>query len=81
MFDNIVQDAFEDQTLMTEPQAVYEKIRGRLLMFSETEGERQIRVRQEWEELEKLKTESLLDFEARWEKAHRNMAKAGLLRT
>ena len=40
LFDNIVQDAFKDQTLMTEPQAVYEKIRGRLLMFSETEGER-----------------------------------------
>ena len=81
LFDNIVQDAFEDQTLMTQPQEVYEKIRGRLLMFSETEGERQIRVRQEWVELEKLRTESLLDFEARWEKAHRNMVKAGLVRT
>ena len=50
-------------------------------MFTETEGEKQIRVRGEWQELEKLRTESLLDFEARWEKAHRNMAKAGLVRT
>merc|ERR1712115_228304 len=52
LFDNIVQDSFEDNSLVLDPQGVYEKIRGRLLMFSETEGERQIRVRQEWEELE-----------------------------
>ena len=81
LFDNIIQDAFEDQSLIDRPDEVYDKIKGRLLMFSETEGERQIRARQEWEELEKLRTESLLDFEAWWEKAHRNMVKAGLIRT
>ena len=35
----------------------------------------------EWEVLKNLKRESFLDFEALWERAHRSMAKAGLLRT
>ena len=48
-------------------------------MFTETPGERQIRVRAEWEELQKPEQEPCLDFEARWEKWHRNIRKAGLV--
>ena len=69
--------------MMNEEHApkVYQNINSRILMFTETPGERQIRVRAEWEELEKPKQYSCLDFEARWEKCHRNMRKAGLIRT
>ena len=81
LFDNIMIDASEDGTMISDPQSVYDKIRGRLLQFTETMGEKQIRVRAEWEELEKTKQETLLDFEARWERAHRNMCRAGLMRT
>ena len=73
LFDNIMIDASDDGTMITNPQSVYDKIRSRLLQFTETMGEKQIRVRAEWEELEKTKSETLLDFEARWEKAHRNI--------
>ena len=60
---------------------VYEKIKERLLMFTETIGESQLRVREEWNNLCRKPTESLLEFEARWEEKQRYMKQAGPKRT
>ena len=34
LYDNILQDAYEDEMIIENPKEVYEKIKGRLLIFS-----------------------------------------------
>ena len=54
--DNIIADAFEDGPMNEEraPKA-YQKIKSRIRIFTEVPGERQIRVRADWEDLRKPK--------------------------
>ena len=78
--DNSVKDAIDDGSYYEDPGHLREKIIGRILKYTETAQERNIRVRAEWEALQKRKNQSCLDFEAEWENAHRNMQKAGLVR-
>ena len=81
IYDNIIVDATADGTLQSDPWSVYEKIKARLLLFAETAGEKQIRVRNEWQELRRHQGEALLEYEARWEEKMRYMKQAGLTRT
>ena len=46
---------------------IYQKIKSKILQHTETRQEKQLRVRNEWSELHRSPTESLLDFEARWD--------------
>ena len=81
IYDNIVKAAREDGSYQFEPDRVYRQIRERLLRFTETQADKQIRIKGEWAELTKHKNDSCLDFEAKWEKLRRERKKAGLIRT
>ncbi|CAK0902398.1 unnamed protein product [Prorocentrum cordatum] len=80
IYDSIIQNARGDGQLSEEVgEAVYEKIRERLKQFT-TPGETQIGTRAEGNDLEKLPSESCLDFEARRERHRRSVQRAGLAR-
>ena len=81
IYENVLQAAIEDKTFVNDPWGVYKKMKARLLQFTGTLGEKQIRVRAEWTELKNKPNETLLEFEAHREHAHRNMVQAGLART
>ena len=46
--------------------------------FLETSTERQLRVRGEWQALEKTKNMSCWQFEAEWERVHSELEEVGL---
>ena len=64
----------------TEPGKVFDIIKAKLLRFSETTMEKQMRVLSEWENLSKGKV-SALAFEPQWEQALAELESVGLART
>ena len=59
------------------PGIMYKEIKGRLLKFTETTTERHLRVKAEWQGLEKGSLNAL-QFEAEWERITAEMEKIGL---
>ena len=59
-------------------EVVYKKVRQRLLQFNETETEKQMRVRSEFQNLHKLAHMSCLEFEAKWEEKTTALYECGL---
>ena len=81
MYDNIVRESTENKLMERDPWAVYKKIKDKILQHTETLKEKQLRVRAEWLSLVRYPSESILDFEARWEDKCIKMERAGLKRT
>ena len=46
-YDNIIREANDSGKLKEDPWGVYEKIKGKILQYTETPQEKQLRVRQE----------------------------------
>ena len=81
IFENIREVRDGDRTKKDDPRAVYVEIKQRLLKFKETQLERQMRVKREFDELHKTKNVNALQFEAMWEKALSELEKVGLGKT
>ena len=62
----------------TAPEAVYARIKHRLLMFKETPQQRQYRIAGEWENLVRQRGQSALQWEAEWQKGLANLKEVGL---
>ena len=60
------------------PQKIYDEVKRRHYRFLETSTERQLRVRGEWNALEKTKGMSCWQFEAEWERIHSELEEVGL---
>ena len=60
------------------PGEVYQKIKKRLYRFLETATEKQLRVRQEWQNLTKGRNHNAIQFEAEWEQIHTDLKEVGL---
>ena len=60
------------------PGQIYVVIRARLLRFLETPTEKQLHVRNEWQNLTKTKGMTALQFEAEWEQIHADLEEVGL---
>ena len=80
-YDNILREATDDGTLEVDAWSIYQKIKGKIIQHTETLREKQLRVRNEWSELNRYPNESLLEFEARWDDKLKKMTRAGLDRT
>ena len=60
------------------PGEIYRAIKKRLFRFLETSTERRLRVRNEWNALNKVRGMSALQFEAEWEQIHADLDEVGL---
>ena len=80
VFDNVIEErsADGDNTVETDPGAVYEEIKRRLLRFRETATERELQVQGEWDALAKTKHMTALQFEALWEARNREFERVRL---
>ena len=58
--------------------AIYDAVKERLFKFLETETEKQLRVKGEWEAFTKTRTMSALQFEAEWERLQSDLNDVGL---
>ena len=78
IYETIHKQRRADGVVAAAPERVYQEIKDRLLAFKETVPERQVRVRQEWNNLHKGPNTSALQFEAEWEKAIAELEAVGL---
>ena len=62
----------EDGTFQTEPDAVYNMIKGKLLRFRRSYEEKQIIALQDWKCLIKVNV-GAIEFEGRWERSIRKL--------
>ena len=60
------------------PGEIYSDLKKRLFRFLETSTETQLRVRGEWQRLEKGRGMTALQYEAEWERIHADLEEAGL---
>ena len=81
IYDNLVRSHRRDGKMESDPEDVYEEIKGRLLQFKESTMERQMRVKKEWESLYKDQHSTASQFEAKWEKQLADLAEAGLAKS
>ena len=79
IYDSVMQD-HRTTLAQTDPFAVYNIIKKRLMEFSETLTEKQTRAKAEYEALQKNNLNALNWYTA-WEKSLRNLRSAGLPRT
>ena len=81
IYDNIVR-AHRGQE-MTDALAldIYVNVKARLMQFTETLMERQLRLRREWGALTKGRHMTALQFEAAWEELLAGLEEAGLAKT
>ena len=81
IFENIKEVRDADKTITADPKSVYIETKQRLLKFEETDLERKMRVKREFDELCKTKHTSALQFEAVWKEALAELEKVGLGKT
>ena len=63
------------------PGKIYAQIKKRLFRFLETALEKQLRIANEWSDLNKTKGMTALQFEAEWEQVHAELEEVGLPKT
>jgi len=80
VYQNVVEKCIADGMFETQPERAYAVIKARLLEFSETPMERQIRVRADWRNLGKQNL-TAKQFEAEFVKAVNEMEKVGMALT
>ena len=79
-YDHVKKLTQEDGTFQTEPDAVYNTIKGKLLRFRRSYEEKQTIALQEWNCLVKGNV-GAIEFEGRWERSIRKLANFGLERS
>ena len=83
IYDNIVRARCARGTVLSEElsREIYDDVKCRLMRFTETIMERQLRLRREWDALSKTKHTTALQFEAGWEALLAGLEDAGLAKT
>jgi hypothetical protein len=83
IYDNIVKAKGTRGTVLSEElsKEIYDDVKERLMKFTETIMERQLRVRREWDALTKTRQMSALQFEAGWERILAELEESGLGKT
>ena len=78
-YDNVKKTCTENGTFTKDPEGVYDLIKGKLLRFRKTYEEKQTLALAEWKNLYKGAL-TALEFETRWERVIRKLARFGLER-
>ena len=82
IYDNIVKSKQDPDTKeLLNPEETYKEIKKRLMRFTETVEEKQVRVRNNHKLLTRTKHMSALQFEAAWEEVHAELEEIGLGKT
>jgi hypothetical protein len=78
-YENVKKSCTENGTFTKDPEGVYDIIKGKLLRFRKTYEEKQTLALSEWNNLYKGAL-TALEFETRWERVIRKLARFGLER-
>ena len=79
-YENVKKLTQEDGTYLSDPEAVYNTIKGKLLRFRRSYEKKQTLALAEWNGLNKG-TLSAIEFEGKWERPIRKLVKFGLERS